>query len=91
MPKGHKISRGYATVGELGGLDYRRIAEQMTEDGHRMNHATARNVFLRAMRKIAKRACASFDGSLTDDDITRIAKHPLFQGAIQDIMHDSLE
>lgn len=37
MPKGYKIERGYATVNELGGLDYRSIAEQMTDEGHKMN------------------------------------------------------
>lgn len=88
MPKGHKVEGGYATVGDLGGLDYRRIAEKMTEDGKRMNHATARNIFLRAMQKIAKRTCRQIDANLSDDDITRIAKHPTFQGAIQEIMHD---
>ena len=37
--------------GEAGGLDYRSIAEKMTTEGHKMNHATARNIFLRAMKK----------------------------------------
>ena len=47
MPKGYKSDQGYATVsGEGGGMDYRTIAEIMSENGHKMNHATARNIFL---------------------------------------------
>ena len=49
MPKGYKVEHGYATVGD--GLGYREIAEKMTETGDKMNHSTARNVFLSAMSK----------------------------------------
>ena len=46
MPKGFKSKQGYATVSSTdGGMDYRTIAQKMTEDGHQMNHATARNIF----------------------------------------------
>ena len=55
MPKGYKAQHGYATVNTtLGGLGYREIAEKMTEEGNKMNHSTARNVFLSAMSKFAK-------------------------------------
>jgi hypothetical protein len=91
MPKGHKVNGGYATVGkELGGLDYRSCAERMTADGDKMNHATARNVFLKAMKKIAKQVADHMGHEANDEDIIRIAKHPSFQGAIQDVMHDEL-
>ena len=41
MPKGHKSKHGYATISSVeGGMDYRTIAETMTKDGHKMNHAT---------------------------------------------------
>ena len=54
MPKGHKSKFGYATTKTFsGGADYRAIAEKMTECGYKMNHATARNVFLNALTKIA--------------------------------------
>jgi len=90
MPKGYKVDSGYATVGDLGGLDYRRIAEDMTESGFKMNHATARNVFLRAMEKIAERTHKLINNSDKDVDIVKLSKHPHFQSAIQDIMHDEL-
>jgi hypothetical protein len=53
MPKGMKIARGYATVVDDGGMNYRSIAERMTEAGHPMNHASARNYVLRALQKFA--------------------------------------
>ena len=62
MPKGHKSPHGYATVKSLpGGMDYRSIAEKMTVEGDKMNHATARNVFLCAMKKFAGRDFKPFD------------------------------
>ena len=55
MPKGHKSENGYATVSSIeNGLDYRSIAEIMSAEGYKMNHATARNIFLKAMKKLAK-------------------------------------
>ena len=54
MPKGHKSTNGYATVKTFsGGNDYRTIAEKMTKNGQKMNHATARNIFLSAMYVIS--------------------------------------
>ena len=54
MPKGFKSQHGYATVKEFdGGADYRAIAQKMSDHGFKMNHATARNVFLSALRTIS--------------------------------------
>ena len=88
MPKGYKSSHGYATVGEGGGLGYREIAEKMTEMGDEMNHSTARNVFLRAMRKVAKDACSCVGANVSDEDVNRIAADPRFQLGLMDIISD---
>jgi len=82
MPKGFKSTQGYATVtGTEGGMDYRAIAQKMTEDGHKMNHATARNIFLRAMKKLAQPICEMYD--LDDPErIDRTAKDPRFQSSM---------
>jgi len=88
MPKGHKSEYGYATVsGEFGGMDYRTIAEKMSGAGYKMNHATARNVFLRAMKKLAGPICQLHEV----DDINRVAraiKDPRFQEGMIDIVRD---
>tara|TARA_Y100000034_G_C6902971_1_gene418105 strand:+ start:2866 stop:3159 length:294 start_codon:yes stop_codon:yes gene_type:complete len=86
MPKGHKSKHGYATVGLHGGLGYREIAETMTESGDVMNHSTARNVFIKAMKKIARDACSSSGVRCTDTDIERIATDPRFQSGLIDII-----
>ena len=83
MPKGHKSKFGYATVSsEEGCRGYREIAEIMTEDGDKMNHSTARNVFLRAMQKIASSVCNSYERGEAD----KMAQDPRFQSAIHEIV-----
>ena len=53
MPKGFKSKTGYATASATyNGMGYREIAEEMTKQGFKMNHSTARNVFLSSMKKL---------------------------------------
>lgn len=79
--------RSYATVdSEWGGLDFRRIAERMTQDGDRMNHSTARNVFLSAMRTIAERVILLTGEVPTESNVKKIAAHPLFQQGVAEIL-----
>ena len=86
MPKGHKIERGYATISDLGGMDYRSIANLMTENGFKMNHATARNVFLSGMSKIAKELLQTCDRQMSTEEIKSIAVNPTFQNAVCEII-----
>ncbi len=87
MPKGFKSKNGYATVTDFAdGADYRSIAEQMTESGHKMNHATARNVFLGALRKIAKPVHKMHGLSETQEDLQVTAKDPRFQSGVAEIL-----
>lgn len=87
MPKGFKSKNGYATVSKTdGGLDYRSIAEQMCDEGHKMNHATARNIFLRAMKKLAGPVHEMYSLESDEISITRTAKDPRFQESISEIM-----
>ena len=87
MPKGTKFKSGYATVTDQG-MGYREIAETMTEAGHKMNHATARNHFLRAMEKIAKPMVTLRGSDLNAKDL---AENPQFQGALIDIISSNKE
>jgi hypothetical protein len=88
MPKGHKSKNGYATVQTQGGMGYREIAEHMCESGDEMNHSTARNVFLRAVRKLAKDACQVTGANLSDKEINTIATDPRFQAGLIEIISD---
>jgi hypothetical protein len=89
MPKGYKSDQGYATVsGEGGGMDYRTIAELMSDDGHKMNHATARNIFLRAMKKLATPLCELYELDEEPGRIDRMSKDPRFQSSMVDVVSD---
>jgi hypothetical protein len=88
MPKGHKSINGYSTVTiEYGGMDYRNIATKMTDAGFKMNHATARNIFLKAMKKFAK-SILKFQGVESEAEVDRIAKDPRFQSAVIEIANN---
>tara|TARA_B100000700_G_scaffold328066_1_gene444616 strand:- start:461 stop:721 length:261 start_codon:yes stop_codon:yes gene_type:complete len=82
MPKGMKHRHGYATVTGIG-KGFREIAEEMTASGKKMNHATARNYFLRAMNKLAK-PLSEFSGRSADD----IASDVRFQTAVADLLRN---
>lgn len=86
MPKGKRIDRGYATVVEESGENYRTIAEQMTEMGHKMNHASARNYVLRAMRKFAAAIVEAKGETVTEEELEAMAKSPSFQSGIAELV-----
>ena len=86
MPKGFKSEYGYASAKEYAGDDYRTIAEKMSDSGFKMNHATARNVFLSALRKIAKPVHKMNGLSDNYDDLQRTAKDPRFQSGVAEIL-----
>ena len=86
MPKGIKIDRGYATVTDLSGMDYRSIAEKMTEDGFKMNHATARNVLVKGLSKIAREVCVLYGQDCSPENLKNVAINPVFQNAIAEMI-----
>ena len=89
MPKGFKAKNGYATVASShNGMDYRSIAEIMTADGDKMNHATARNVFLRAMEKFAVSVYDLYGKEHDDKVIFQVVRDPDFQESMIEIITD---
>ena len=91
MPKGHKIDNGYATTVNLGGKSYSEISNIMTSRGDKMNHSTARNVFLSSMKKIASSTCKLYGLDMSEENIKRIACDPRFQESISTLMSDEDE
>jgi hypothetical protein len=87
MPKGHKAKHGYATV-TGNGLGFREISERMTADGDEMNHATARNVLIRGLIKLATPLCKLHGVSAAELEAEAIktAVDPRFQAAVGDIL-----
>lgn len=87
IKKGTKFSKGYATVVEDEGVNYREIADIMTELGFTMNHSSARNYVLRTMAKFAEAFDEEWKLGLSDERMRLIAGSPQFQSAIADILH----
>lgn len=85
LRKGVKIERGYATVDE-DGVNYREISETMTDIGFPMNHSSARNYVLRAMRKFARGFAEHIDADLDDKIIDQVAVSPGFQSLVGDLL-----
>lgn len=90
LRRGTRVDRGYATVAEDEGVNYREIADTMSEIGFNMNHSSARNYVLRVMRKFAKAFVEQFEADIDPDDekaIDELAKSPSFQHAVADLLH----
>ena len=89
MPKGYKVAQGYSTRKSLGGSSYQDISKEMTKIGHKMNHSTARNIFVDALRKVAKEIVTLYKVEHEDKDLTKIARNPIFQDAIVEFMREN--
>jgi hypothetical protein len=85
MNKGKTFKTGYATVGD-DGVNYREIAETMSQQGYVMNHSSARNHIVRAMSKFAVALVKRYNIPSTTRNIEHIAKNPSFQSAVCEII-----
>ena len=86
MPKGFKTENGYATSKMLGGKTYHEISDIMVGSGFKMNHSTARNVFVSSLQKIAVEITSLYDLKLSKKDIKNIAIDPRFQEVVRHFM-----
>jgi len=90
MPKGAKIKRGYSTVADDDeAMDFRAISKEMTERGWKMNHSSARNYLIRAMRRFA-RVMLEYAGEDPDDEkkLDMLAKDPQFHDYVREQISD---
>ena len=82
-----KKNHRYATVIDEDGVNYREIAEIMTEFGYPMNHSSARNYVIRVMRHFVDAYAKEYDVPMTDDRAFTVAKDPNFQSSMAEILH----
>lgn len=87
LAKGSEIERGYATIIGDEGVNYREVAETMTELGFPMNHSSARNNVLRIMRKFMDAILKEYEIKMSDERINEVIKSPSFQRGIADMLH----
>lgn len=80
--------KNYATVLEDEGVNYREIADIMSEIGFIMNHSSARNYVLRVMTKFMQEFDKEWSLELSNEKIRNIAATPQFQSVICDLLHN---
>lgn len=87
LERGKRVDRGYSTVAEDEGVNYREIAEIMTVMGFPMNHSSARNHVLRTMKKFCEALVEEWGVEISEDEMMEIIKTPSFQYGIADLLH----
>ena len=79
-------NKKYVTTNVENGLDYRSIAEIMTNSGDKMNHSTVRNIITRGFIKVVKGLSEDYELKYSEQEIKVIAQSPEFQESIIQIM-----
>lgn len=88
MPKGFKSENGYGTSKLFEGMTYHEIAEKMQSDGFKMNHSTARNVFVNALIKVASEITDLYQLEFDDKALKKLAINPGFQESVRYFMDE---
>lgn len=89
MPKGKKVG-SYVTLSDRDAMNYRSIADHMSDMGWKMNHATARGVLLRGMEKVARRTLIGIKGHADPKDVQRLIKDEDFHNYVGDILEERM-
>jgi len=79
----------YVTLDE--GVDFRTIAKIMSEHGYDMNHATARNILLSAIKNIMVYAADRIGIEMTEENIERLLKDQETHSALADVLFRALQ
>jgi len=89
MAMNRESKRGsYATLdNDLGGMDFRSIADKLTKDGHVLGHSTVRNILLRLLERFATVFMATYG---IKGDPAEVARNPYFQRGLADLIHDAV-
>jgi len=88
MPKGFKSENGYGTSKQFEGKTYHEIADYMQEQGFKMNHSTARNIYIQSLVKVAEELSELYNIKQDSKDLVKIAINPDFQESVRDFMSD---
>ena len=88
MPKGYKKETGYGSAKSLGGMSYHDIAKEMNKKDFKMNHSTARNVFVTGLIKIAEKLTDLQGEKFDKKKLKEIAIDPRFQEAVSEYMRE---
>jgi len=81
-----KKRKQYATIDDNDGVNYREIAETMSELGYPMGHSSVRNYIIRIMNKFIDAIADEWQIKLNNNQRLQIAMTPSFQQGIADIL-----
>ena len=89
MPRNTKMSSSYASVSDdPDALDFRAIADELTELGHPMGCSTARNYLVSGLMKIAAAIASHYGVSMSDHRASMVARSPEFQMSMRMFLQD---
>lgn len=74
----------YVTVDE--GIDFRTIAKIMSKSGYKMNHATARNVLITAIKKLLNYSADRIGVKIPDSEMKNLVKNQSVHTALADVL-----
>lgn len=75
----------YVTVEE--GTDFRTIAKIMTNNGYKMNHATARNVLISAIKKLLNYSADQVGVKIPESEMKQLIKDQAVHTALADVLY----
>lgn len=73
------------------GIDFRTIAKKMTAAGYKMNHATARNLFMEVVEQFIKGITSELKINTSKMNIEEMLKEPMIHEALTDILSVAYE
>ena len=71
------------------GIDFRQIAHSMTAAGHRMNHATARNVLMSSLVNLFNNISEEVGVEVTTSQLEEILKDQSVHEALGEILSEA--
>lgn len=78
--------RKYVTLKNGDGCDFRKIAKIMTDAGYKMNHATARNQLMLAIKTVLLNASSSLNIKLGKNHIQEMVSNQALQDNLADVL-----
>lgn len=78
-------AKKYVTIEE--GTDFRTIAKIMTKNGYKMNHATARNVLISAIKRLLNYSADQVGVKINPEAMNGLVKDQELHSALADVLY----
>jgi len=81
-----KMNKNQPQNNNADNIDYRQIAKTMSALGFKMKHSSVRNYVIRLMKRFVEAYTCNLNVTMTDEQMTEIAKSPEFQKSMSEIL-----